>query len=64
MIPFIENISSFLQNKPKKRPSFLKGGKAGRRKATRDRRRSVNDGIIVNLTSRKERRSGYDRRKA
>ncbi len=34
-----------------------------RRKARLDRRKSVNEGLIVNLSIKEERRSGQDRRK-
>lgn len=40
-----------------------KGPIRDRRKNTVDRRRSVRDGVIVTLSTRKERRSGRDRRK-
>lgn len=37
--------------------------KSDRRKRKRDRRSSVRDGVIVNLSSDHNRRKGFDRRK-
>ncbi len=63
MITFVKNISHLFQNKTQKNPYIPEKEKTERRRSTRDRRRSVNDGVIVRLTCRKDRRSGYDRRK-
>ena len=46
----------------RKKSSFQKF-KRDRRKCKRDRRESVRDGVIVSLSSRADRRKGYDRRK-
>ncbi len=43
--------------------SGRKGPIRDRRKNAVDRRRSIRDGVIVTLSTRKERRSGRDRRK-
>ena len=43
--------------------SGKKGPIRDRRKNTVDRRRSIRDGVIVTLSTRRERRSGRDRRK-
>jgi len=43
--------------------SFQKKKKADRRKNKRDRRKGVRDGVIVTLSTKKDRRAKKDRRK-
>ena len=63
MVFLIDSVSKFFQNEPDQKAAHLKGIKRDRRIAKKDRRQSVNDGVIVTLSFKKDRRSGRDRRK-
>jgi hypothetical protein len=59
---FISDISP-AHEKKNPTPTLPKGVKRDRRKTPRDRRKAVNDGLIVTLSTKVERRSGADRRR-
>ena len=64
MVFLVDSISKHFQNKREQNTAPAKGGaKKEKRTATKDRRQSVNDGVIVSLSTKKDRRSGRDRRK-
>ncbi|BBO69254.1 hypothetical protein DSCA_31840 [Desulfosarcina alkanivorans] len=60
--------SAFVKNEqPKKREAQVPAGSphfVEKRRNRVDRRKSVRDGVVVSLSSRKERRIGPDRRRA
>ena len=58
----IDSISRFFQNKRDQQATTTNSPKKERRAAKQDRRQSVNDGVIVHLSTQPDRRSGRDRR--
>ena len=63
MVFLVDSISRHFQNSREQSASPPKGVKKEKRAAAKDRRQSVNDGVIVSLSTKKDRRAGGDRRK-
>jgi hypothetical protein len=63
MVFLVDSISRHFQNSREQSASTPKGTKKEKRATAKDRRHSVNDGVIVSLSTKKDRRSGRDRRK-
>lgn len=63
MVFLVDSISRYFQNSREQSSSTPKGAKKEKRTTAKDRRHSVNDGVIVSLSTKKDRRSGRDRRK-
>ena len=63
MVFLVDSISRHFQNSREQKASIPKGAKKEKRAAPKDRRHSVNDGVIVSLSTKKDRRSGSERRK-
>ena len=55
------HVNEFSKNSPNCTPKKKKN--EDKRKNKQDRRKSVRDGVIVSLSSKKDRRVGKDRRK-
>ena len=60
---FVDRPSSTSEKKEEKRQPSRPGKRRERRKGGRDRRRSVNEGLVVSLSVREERRSFRERRR-
>ena len=59
---FVNKMSSAAEKKEEKLPLGRREKRRNRRKAGRDRRKSVNEGLVISLSGRKDRRSYRDRR--
>ena len=59
---FINRTSSAVEKKAEQRHTATQEKKKDRRRSVRDRRKSVNEGLVVSLSVRNERRSHRERR--
>ena len=59
---FVNRASSASEKKEEQRPPCRQEKRRDRRKGGKDRRRSVNEGVVVSLSVRNERRSYRERR--